>query len=173
VDAVFADLGLSSMQIDDPARGFTWKENGPLDMRLNPQRGVSAGKLLAGMSEEKLVKVLTENADEPLAREVAAVMAGREFAGTMALAEAVRGVVAPVYRLRVGGDEEVQRTIRRHYLAISQMPMTCLTTRTPFSSAIQFMARGAAQYWRWIRMGQDIYWNGVSTAPAHARARAI
>lgn len=118
VDAVFADLGLSSMQIDDPARGFTWKENGPLDMRLNPQRGVSAGKLLAGMSEEKLVKVLTENADEPLAREVAAVVAGREFAGTAALAEAVRAVVAPVYRLRVGGDEEVQRTIRRVFQAL-------------------------------------------------------
>src|SRR5215467_1094951 len=65
VDAVFADLGVSSMQLDNPARGFSFKFEGPLDMRMNPQRGQSASEVIQGISEEALAGLLAENADEP------------------------------------------------------------------------------------------------------------
>ena len=67
-DVILADLGVSSMQLDNPDRGFTYKEPGPLDMRMNPSRGEPASQLLAHLSEAKLARLLEENADEPHAR---------------------------------------------------------------------------------------------------------
>lgn len=70
-DFVLADLGVSSMQIDDPDRGFSYKTEGPLDLRLNPTKGVSAAERLQEVEEEELVGMLLENADEPYAEEIA------------------------------------------------------------------------------------------------------
>ena len=117
-DALFVDLGLSSMQIDDPARGFTWKERGPLDMRLNPQRGITARQFLRETAAPKLEQILTENADEPLAAPLAAALAGRDFTDTTSLADAVRAVAAPLLRLRAGADDEIQRSVRRVFQAV-------------------------------------------------------
>src|SRR5471032_2369155 len=66
-DCILADLGVSSMQIDDPARGFSVKSDGPLDMRMNPQRGFPASALLERTSPAALAKLLQENTDEPRA----------------------------------------------------------------------------------------------------------
>lgn len=70
-DFVLADLGVSSMQIDNPERGFTFKYDGPLDLRLDPSSGVTAAQRLRELSEEELVQLLTENADEPYAPQIA------------------------------------------------------------------------------------------------------
>ena len=75
-DFILADLGISSMQLDNPARGFSYKTDGPLDLRMNPQRGISAAKLLRKLSAEELEGMLTENADEPYAGEIARTIAG-------------------------------------------------------------------------------------------------
>ena len=64
-DLIVADLGVSSMQIDDPARGFSYKASGPLDMRMDPSRGEPASQLIARLSEPELAALLTGNADEP------------------------------------------------------------------------------------------------------------
>lgn len=69
-DFVLADLGVSSMQIDNPARGFSYKIEGPLDLRLNPEKGISAAERLRGISQEELEGMLMENADEPYATEL-------------------------------------------------------------------------------------------------------
>lgn len=66
-----ADLGVSSMQIDNPERGFTYKFEGPLDLRLNPEKGISAAERLANITKEELVGMLMENSDEPYAEEIA------------------------------------------------------------------------------------------------------
>jgi len=89
-DLILADLGLSSMQIDDPSRGFSVKHEGPLDMRLNPERGAPASVLLKKLKPGALAELLTENADEPRASELASALAGQSFATTAALAEAIR-----------------------------------------------------------------------------------
>lgn len=76
-DFVLADLGVSSMQIDNPERGFTFKAEGPLDLRMNPERGVSAAQRLKEITLEELTGMLTENADEPYAEEIAREVTGR------------------------------------------------------------------------------------------------
>ena len=70
-DFVRADLGVSSMQIDNPDRGFSFKVDGPLDLRLNPEKGISAAERLAQIDEGELAGMLWENSDEPYAEELA------------------------------------------------------------------------------------------------------
>ena len=77
VDFVFADLGCSSMQFDDPSRGFSFKNAGPLDMRMNPGRGLSAAEWLARITPEKLELALHDHSDEPRAESLAAALAGK------------------------------------------------------------------------------------------------
>jgi 16S rRNA (cytosine1402-N4)-methyltransferase len=95
VDFLFADLGMSSMQIDDPSRGFSFKVDAPLDMRMNPRRGLSAAQWLERASADRLTAVLGDDADEPLARHIATALAARRGALTTtgALAEAVRSAL--------------------------------------------------------------------------------
>lgn len=96
-DAILADLGVSSMQIDDPGRGFTFKTDGPLDLRLNPLRAPSAAEWLARISDLDLSVALTENADEPnaelLARGLVARRSQTPFTRTRQLADAVRAIL--------------------------------------------------------------------------------
>lgn len=73
-DIVIADLGVSSMQIDNPARGFSYKGVGPLDMRMNPSRGEPASALVARLSESDLAAILKEHADEPHAQRIARIL---------------------------------------------------------------------------------------------------
>ncbi len=71
---VLADLGVSSMQIDNPIRGFSFKVEGPLDLRLNPTSGKSASALLRSISQNRLEEILVENADEPHYQPIAQVI---------------------------------------------------------------------------------------------------
>lgn len=71
LDFVLADLGVSSMQIDNPDRGFSYKTEGPLDLRMNPRKGISAAERLKNISKDELQGMLIENADEPYAEEIA------------------------------------------------------------------------------------------------------
>lgn len=80
-DFLLADLGVSSMQIDDPSRGFTYKAEGPLDLRLDPEHGTSAAERLQEVSREELTGMLIENSDEPYAREIAEEIHRRNRAG--------------------------------------------------------------------------------------------
>lgn len=82
-DFVLADLGVSSMQIDNPERGFTFKKEGPLDLRLNPQAGISASQRLLEMSKEEIHGMLTENADEPYAEQIARGIITAKRSGTV------------------------------------------------------------------------------------------
>jgi 16S rRNA (cytosine1402-N4)-methyltransferase len=111
-DVILADLGVSSMQLDNPARGFTWKSPGPLDMRMNPERGISAAKWLLKTAPAALEAVLIENADEPDAATLAAALAGRSFETTTELAEAIRCALPD------HDGESVDKSIRRVFQAV-------------------------------------------------------
>jgi 16S rRNA (cytosine1402-N4)-methyltransferase len=97
-DVILADLGVSSMQIDDPARGFSMKHTGPLDMRMNPQRGQPASAFLEKITADALADLLAENSDEPNALKLAAALAGKKFITTTELAGAIRGALPHLSR---------------------------------------------------------------------------
>jgi 16S rRNA (cytosine1402-N4)-methyltransferase len=100
------------MQLDDPARGFSTKGDGPLDMRMNPQRGQSASAFLAKTSPAVLAELLSENADELRATELAAALARHTFATTRELAAAVRAALP-----RLSKDDS-DLTVRRVFQAL-------------------------------------------------------
>jgi 16S rRNA (cytosine1402-N4)-methyltransferase len=112
VDAILADLGASSMQLDDPVRGFSVKFEGPLDMRMNPQRGQPASALLRKVSAEALATILDENADEPHTRLLATPLAGNSFTTTTALAAAIRNTLRHLQK------DEQDASIRRVFQAL-------------------------------------------------------
>ena len=120
VDLILADLGLSSMQVDDPARGFTYKVDGPLDMRMNPRKGRTAAEVLAGLSPEGLARLLAENADEPrpeaLADALCRARARAPIRSTTALAEVVR---ATYHKLGIEADDAVRRVFQALRIAVN------------------------------------------------------
>ncbi len=82
-DFILADLGVSSMQIDNPQRGFSYKSDGPLDLRMNPARGVSAAMRLQEMRSDAIEAMLRENADEPFAHEISRQIAAEQARGVV------------------------------------------------------------------------------------------
>jgi 16S rRNA (cytosine1402-N4)-methyltransferase len=111
-DVLLMDLGVSSMQLDDPGRGFSVKNEGPLDMRMNPQRGQPASVFLERIRAEALQILLEENADEPRAALLAPALAGKMFATTTALATAVRSALPRLNK------EESDLSVRRVFQAL-------------------------------------------------------
>ncbi|MFA6034092.1 MAG: 16S rRNA (cytosine(1402)-N(4))-methyltransferase RsmH, partial [Myxococcota bacterium] len=111
-DFIVADLGVSSMQLDDPERGFSVKRKGPLDMRMNPSRGLGAAAFIQKIKPKALAKLMQENADEPGASGIAMALAGRLFATTTELADAVRASLPDM------GEDGRVATVRRVFQAL-------------------------------------------------------
>jgi len=113
---ILADLGVSSMQIDNPARGFSYKEPGPLDMRMNPTHGETAAQLLARVSEETLASLLADHADEPHARLIAALLKQKPVTTTHAVERVVRmGLGKALPNL---AKTDVKMSVRRTFQAL-------------------------------------------------------
>ncbi|PAW85306.1 MAG: 16S rRNA (cytosine(1402)-N(4))-methyltransferase [Opitutia bacterium Tous-C10FEB] len=125
VDAILADLGVSSMQLDDPARGFTFKIDSPLDLRLNPSRPPSAADWLARVTETKLAAAFTEHADEPHAELLARELIGRRhltpFTRTRQLADAIREILlqAKPSHDQTTDDDSVRRVFQALRIAVN------------------------------------------------------
>lgn len=111
-DCIFADLGVSSMQFDTPERGFSMKVAGPLDMRMNPERGLPASVYLARANAADLARLLELNADESHADEIAGRLAGRTFGLTTELAGAIRSALPKL------SEEERDKSVRRVFQAL-------------------------------------------------------
>jgi len=97
LDGILLDVGVSSPQLDDPGRGFSFMENGPLDMRMDPSQGVSAAEWLAEAPEREISRVLWEFGEERLARRIArSIVKARQeerLETTHQLAKLIEGVV--------------------------------------------------------------------------------
>ncbi len=116
VDLILADLGVSSMQFDNPDRGFSYKGVGPLDMRMNPLRGESAAQLIARSSEEELARLLEENADEPHAHLIARLLKQQPLETTHAVDRLLRaGLTSALPRL---AKADVKMSTRRTFQAL-------------------------------------------------------
>ena len=120
-DFVLADLGVSSMQIDNSERGFTFKYDGPLDLRLDPTSGMSAAERLRELDEEELTAMLVENSDEPYAARIAkAIMRVYQKGGSVdttkqlaAIIENALSFLPPVER-----KETVKKSCQRTFQAL-------------------------------------------------------
>jgi 16S rRNA (cytosine1402-N4)-methyltransferase len=115
-NVVIADLGVSSMQIDNPDRGFSYKGAGPLDMRMNPARGEPAWQLLARLDEDTLAAVLDEHADEPYAALIAQVLKRTPVKTTDALERLVRTTLNTAHPQLAKTD--VKMSVRRTFQAL-------------------------------------------------------
>lgn len=118
-DFVLADLGVSSMQIDNPDRGFSYKAEGPLDLRMNPREGKSAAERLRDTDQEELAGMLVENADEPYAEEIAEEIMKRQKRGkpvetTTQLREAIENALRflPAAEQKEAVKKSCQRTFQ-------------------------------------------------------------
>ena len=118
-DFILADLGVSSMQIDNPERGFSYKYDGPLDLRLDPERGVTAAQRLREVDEEELQGMLVENADEPYAAEIAAAVRtafrrGQSIDTTTDLRRVIEGALEfiPAAERKQAVKKSCQRTVQ-------------------------------------------------------------
>jgi len=132
-DFILADLGVSSMQLDNPARGFTFKVEGPLDLRLNPDRGQPASVFLKSVPEKELQEMLRVHSDEPYAFEIAkAICKNREaLSTTTSLAETVRKALPRVSPSL--SEEDITRSIRRTFQALR------IAVNDEFSALEQFL----------------------------------
>lgn len=117
---VLADLGVSSMQIDNPERGFSFKYDGPLDLRLNPETGESAASRLKSMSQDELEGMLIENADEPYSAEIARaiishIKKGIEISTTTQLQKIIKDTLKSIPRIT---EDEIKKSCQRCFQAL-------------------------------------------------------
>ena len=120
-DFVLADLGVSSMQIDNPKRGFSYKTEGPLDLRLDPLHGDSAADRLRQIDQDEFEGMLIENSDEPYAKEIAAKVFNKMREGapmntTTELRQAVEEALVRVPKAE--RDEAVKKSCARTFQAL-------------------------------------------------------
>ena len=121
LDFVLADLGVSSMQIDNPERGFSFKFEGPLDLRLNPEKGISAAKRLKTISLDELEGMFVENADEPNAAAIAtAIIAKRNKGIDLATTTQLQETIKEALKNIPGSNskETMKKTCQRCFQAL-------------------------------------------------------
>lgn len=121
VNFALADLGVSSMQIDNPERGFSYKFEGPLDLRLNPEKGISAAERLKEVTRDELEGMLIENSDEPYAAELAraitsSIRKGKKIETTTQLEQLIEEVLS--FLPAKERKETIKKTCQRVFQAL-------------------------------------------------------
>lgn len=113
VDGVLLDLGVSSPQIDNPERGFSFRFNGPLDMRMDTTRGESAAEFLARADEREIAQVIRDYGEERFAAQIAKALAARRAAGApLTRTDELRELVARTVKTREPGQDPATRTFQ-------------------------------------------------------------
>ena len=140
VDGILLDLGISSPQVDDAARGFSFQKDGPLDMRMDTTRGVSAAEWLATATEQQLEKVVRDYGEERFAFQIAkAIVAGRAVE-PISTTRQLAGIVANAVKTREKGKDPATRTFQAIRIFVNK---ELEDLETGLSEAYALLAPGA------------------------------
>lgn len=112
LDGVLLDLGVSSVQLEDAARGFSFRHDGPLDMRMDPATGRSAAEWLAGASERELEEVIRTYGEERFAKQIARALVAARARGPVATTRQFAEIVAAAVRTREPGQDPATRSFQ-------------------------------------------------------------
>jgi 16S rRNA (cytosine1402-N4)-methyltransferase len=120
-DAILMDLGISSPQIDDPDRGFSFRQDGPLDMRMDTTRGQSAAEWLAIAEQKEIARVIKDYGEERFAVQIAkAIVTRREQGESLTRTRELASLVASIVRTREAGQDPATRTFQAIRIYINQ-----------------------------------------------------
>jgi 16S rRNA (cytosine1402-N4)-methyltransferase len=120
VDGILLDLGISSPQVDDAARGFSFRQDGPLDMRMDTTRGVSAAEWLATVPEQQLEKVIRDYGEERFAFQIAKAIVARRAVEPISGTRQLAGIVANAVKTREKGKDPATRTFQAIRIFVNQ-----------------------------------------------------
>jgi 16S rRNA (cytosine1402-N4)-methyltransferase len=120
VDGILLDLGISSPQVDDAARGFSFRNDGPLDMRMDTTRGVSAAEWLASVPEQQLEKVIRDYGEERFAFQIAKAIVARRAIEPISGTRQLAAIVANAVKTREKGKDPATRTFQAIRIFINQ-----------------------------------------------------
>lgn len=119
-DGVLMDLGISSPQVDDAARGFSFRADGPLDMRMDTTRGMSAAQWLATADEQTIAKVIRDYGEERFALQIAKAIVARRAIEPVSGTRQLAALVAQVVKTREKGKDPATRTFQAIRIFINQ-----------------------------------------------------
>ena len=120
LDGVLLDLGISSPQVDDAARGFSFRADGPLDMRMDTTRGMSAAEWLATETEQKIEKVIRDYGEERFAFQIAKAIVARRAVQPISSTRQLAEIVANAVKTREKGKDPATRTFQAIRIFINQ-----------------------------------------------------
>jgi 16S rRNA (cytosine1402-N4)-methyltransferase len=140
VDGILLDLGISSPQVDDAARGFSFRNDGPLDMRMDTTRGVSAAQWLATASEQQLEKVIRDYGEERFAFQIAKAIVARRAIEPISGTRQLASIVASAVKTREKGKDPATRTFQAIRIFINK---ELEDLETGLSEAYAMLAPGA------------------------------
>jgi 16S rRNA (cytosine1402-N4)-methyltransferase len=150
-DAVLADLGFASTQMDDPARGFSFQADGPLDMRLDPTRGESAADLLARIREPELADAIFELGEDPFSRRIARTIVERRTRAPLRTTQELASAVVAAYGARARDSRMHPAT--RTFMALRILVNDELGALRTLLAALEQGGREAAAGSGWLRPG--------------------
>jgi 16S rRNA (cytosine1402-N4)-methyltransferase len=120
VDGILLDLGISSPQVDDAARGFSFRQDGPLDMRMDTTRGIPAAEWLATVPEQQLEKVIRDYGEERFAFQIAKAIVARRAIEPISGTRQLAAIVANAVKTREKGKDPATRTFQAIRIFINQ-----------------------------------------------------
>ncbi len=120
VDGILLDLGISSPQVDDAARGFSFRFDGPLDMRMDTTRGISAAEWLANEAEQTIAKVIKEYGEERFAVQIAKAIVARRAIEPISTTRQLAAIVAQTVKTREKGKDPATRTFQAIRIFVNQ-----------------------------------------------------
>jgi 16S rRNA (cytosine1402-N4)-methyltransferase len=140
VDGILLDLGISSPQVDDASRGFSFRQDGPLDMRMDTTRGMSAAEWLATATEQQLEKVIRDYGEERFAFQIAKAIVARRAIQPISTTRELAAIVADAVKTREKGKDPATRTFQAVRIFINK---ELEDLETGLSAAYAMLAPGA------------------------------